>query len=130
MSYNLLADSYATSDMHSHASSAVLSFSFRGPRLIEEISMSGASLICLQEVDRIDDFYDQKLQNLGYNLVYGKREGQGNPLAPEHHTIAIAYKKSEWFMIDNLLIDLGEVSKWLPGDERAMRPKKAMLVYL
>lgn len=84
----------------------------------------------MQEVDHIDDFYDKELQSLGYNVVYGERKGQGNPLVNEHNTIAVAYKKEEWFMIDNLLIDLSESRKWLPDDERLKKPKNAMLVFL
>ena len=39
-----------------------------------EISDSDASLICLQELDRIEDFYEAEFQKLGFNMVYGKRQ--------------------------------------------------------
>ena len=87
-------------------------------------------MVCLQEVDHIDDFYDAELQKIGYNVVYGERRGRDIPLMKEKHTIAIAYKKDEWFMIDCLLIDLSEASKFLPDDDRIKRSKNAMLVYL
>ena len=72
MSYNLLADQVCDAKRFG-TSEQICDFNFRGPRIIEEISQSDASLICLQEIDRIDDFYDPKLKELGFNVVYGKR---------------------------------------------------------
>jgi mRNA deadenylase 3'-5' endonuclease subunit Ccr4 len=92
-----------------------MDFSFRGPRIIEEIRQSDASIVCLQELDRIDDFYDEELKMLGYRVVYGKREGRDNPLVPEHHTIAIAFKDNEWLLIDYQLIDLAD-AEWMKAD--------------
>ena len=57
MSYNVLADRLASLDKFSHTTKAVLDFAFRGPRIIEEIKQSEASIFCLQEVDRVNDFY-------------------------------------------------------------------------
>ena len=37
MSYNVLADQLALTSYHTHASSSLLDFSFRGPRIVEEI---------------------------------------------------------------------------------------------
>ena len=47
MSYNLLADQLATPDYHTSQAKEVLDFQFRGPRIIEEIGTSDASLLCL-----------------------------------------------------------------------------------
>ena len=62
MSYNLLADHLCQPDYFTYASDQVLDFKFRGPRIIEEIASSDASMIFLQEVDRIDDFYEPELK--------------------------------------------------------------------
>ena len=74
MSYNVLADQLATPQFHPGQSMDILKFSFRSTRLIEEISQSDASLLCLQEVDHIDDFYEAKLNAIGFNIAYGMRE--------------------------------------------------------
>ena len=114
----------------------MLEFGFRAPRIIEEIRSSEASLVCLQEVDHIDDFYDGELKGLGFNVIYGKRESpdaESSYRGPEKHTIAIAYKTSDWVLIDKELIDLGEVSQWFdqaPSQYSNARNKNAMLVLL
>ena len=108
----------------------MLDFKFRGPRIIQEIASSDATLLCLQEVDRIDDFYDGELKQLGFNVVYGKREQPVMPDTPEKNTIAIAFKSSEWDLIDYELLDLGEVSQWIPEAPEFKKSKKGMLCIL
>ena len=74
MSYNILADQLCHhNSAQFNTSKAICDFNFRGPRIIEEIAQSDASLICLQEVDHIDDFYDSRLQELGFTVVYARR---------------------------------------------------------
>ena len=79
-----------------------MNFKFRSERIIEEIGSSPADIICLQEVDHIDDFYDEKLKKLGYNVVYGQRKP--GP-AFEHKATAICYKSDDWVLIDTEKID-------------------------
>ena len=57
MSYNLLA-SYLAKPEWFGCPGEILDFSFRAPRIIEEIKSSNASIVFLQEVDRISDYYD------------------------------------------------------------------------
>ena len=117
MSYNILADQLCHPEWFTYASKQVCDFKFRGHRIVEEIATSSASLICLQEVDRIDDFYDEKLKALGFNVIYGRREktrtfGAGPDI--EHHTLAICYKAEEWVLIDEELIDFSDLAKVYP----------------
>ena len=73
MSYNVLADRLASLSKFSHTTAPILHFDYRGPRIIEEIRQSKASIICLQEVDRVKDFYQPQLADLGMDLVHYKR---------------------------------------------------------
>lgn len=86
-------------------------------------------MLCLQEVDHIDDFYDAKLQELGFSVCYGKRDGSPFPGVPEKNTIAIAYKSNEWVLIDFELIDFSDISRWsqCKGMEEFEKPKRGML---
>ena len=120
MSYNLLADHMALPKYFPYASPQVLDFRFRGPRLIEEIGMSNASLICLQEVDQIDDFYEPQLKKLGFILVYGDRELFGM------NTIAVCYKASEWVHIDTELFDLSDLA-YQPPNIKGSKKRQGML---
>lgn len=91
---------------------------------MQEIAQSGATLICLQELDHIDDFYEPAFKELGFNLIYGKRS--------QSHTIAIAYKTDEWSLIDSDQIDLGEIKSWHQNEPSYARAtnKNALLCLL
>ena len=121
MSYNLLADQMCSPDYFTYASPQVLDFNFRGPRVIEEISLSEASLICLQEVDRIDDFYEPKLNELGFSLIYGRRE------VPEYHTLVVGYRSEEWVLIDTEQIEFSDLSEVFPDLDEFKKRKQAIL---
>ena len=40
---------------------------------LEEIKNANADIICLQEVDKYDEFYKKKLEDLGYEPHYFNR---------------------------------------------------------
>ena len=132
MSYNLLASRLCSNQIFPYASDQVCDFKFRGPRIIEEIASSQASLICLQEIDQINEFYDEKLKNLGFNMVYGLRENKFDArlgAEVENHTIAIGYKADEWVLIDTEMVqfEYESMARVYPGLPTEMKPKQAML---
>ena len=130
MSYNLLADCCANPVSFS-TSQQVIDFNFRAPRIIEEIRQSGATLICLQEIDRIDDYYHEKLTEMGFNVHYGKKvPSKPTPEEPRPHTIAIAYKTSEWRCIDCEIVHLSDLASWVPEHEEFSHYKRAMFALL
>ena len=106
MSYNILADRLASTSKFSHTIKEVLDFNFRGPRIIEEIKQSQACIFCLQEVDRVNDFYKPKLEGLGLTLVHYKR-----PKFFQSDGIAIAYDGTQVFLLDIEYVDLNDCAK-------------------
>ena len=69
MSYNVLADGLATTSMHFHASEKELDFKFRGPRVISEIAESSAGIVCFQELNQVEEYYEAELKKLGFALI-------------------------------------------------------------
>ena len=106
MSYNVLADRLASGSKFSHATSRVLSFDFRAPRIMSEIEQSDAQVVCLQEVDRVPDWYRPRLQALGMKLMHYKRSGffRGDG-------IAIAYRNEQMRLLDTVQVDLNDLAK-------------------
>ena len=68
----------------------------------------------MQELDRIDDFYEAEFQKLGFEMAYGIRT-EATSLFPCKHTIAVAYKTTEWALVDKQVDDFAEVEKMLPA---------------
>ena len=72
MTYNILAkkntpDSYY--DYEGAPSEADLQFETRGPRIVNEIQESGATIVGLQEVDMVKEYYASKFLNGGFTLM-------------------------------------------------------------
>ncbi|XP_072977504.1 carbon catabolite repressor protein 4 homolog 1-like isoform X1 [Typha angustifolia] len=90
LSYNILADAYATSDIYSYCPSWALSWPYRRQNLLREIIGYHADIICLQEVqsDHFDEFFAPELDKHGYQALYKKKTSElllqiysGNPQA-------------------------------------------------
>lgn len=75
LSYNLLADLYATSDQFSYCPPWALSWSYRRANLLKELLAYEADIMCLQEVqsNHFSDFLAHELSKAGYTAVYKKK---------------------------------------------------------
>ncbi|KAJ7570133.1 hypothetical protein O6H91_01G107700 [Diphasiastrum complanatum] len=75
LSYNILADLYATSDMYSYCPPWALSWTYRRQNLLREILAYKADILCLQEVqsDHFEEFFAPELDKHGYAAVYKKK---------------------------------------------------------
>ncbi|KAG8091586.1 hypothetical protein GUJ93_ZPchr0012g20303 [Zizania palustris] len=75
LSYNILADAYATSDSYSYCPTWALSWTYRRQNLMREIIGYHADIICLQEVqlNHFEDVFAPELDKHGYQALYKKR---------------------------------------------------------
>ncbi|EFJ17358.1 hypothetical protein SELMODRAFT_270348 [Selaginella moellendorffii] len=78
LSYNVLADLYATSDMYSYCPQWALSWAYRRQNLLREIVGYRADILCLQEIqsDHFDEFFAPELEKHGYSAVYKKKTAE------------------------------------------------------
>lgn len=75
LTWNVLADSYASTGQFTNCTKDDLSFSLRAPRLMEILKRADVDILTLQEVDRLDSFWHQTLSSMGYNMVFSRRGG-------------------------------------------------------
>ncbi|EAY88687.1 hypothetical protein OsI_10162 [Oryza sativa Indica Group] len=75
LSYNILADTYATSDTYSYCPTWALSWPYRRQNLLREIIGYHADIICLQEVqsNHFEEFFAPELDKHGYQALFKKR---------------------------------------------------------
>lgn len=78
LSYNILADAYATSDSYSYCPSWALSWPYRRQNLLREIVGYRADIVCLQEVqyDHFDEFFAPELDKHGYQALYKRKTSE------------------------------------------------------
>ncbi|KAL1820983.1 hypothetical protein DCAR_0417353 [Daucus carota subsp. sativus] len=87
LSYNILADAYATNELYSYCPSWALSWPYRRQNLLREIVGYRADIVCLQEVqsDHFDEFFLPELDKHGYQALFKKKtaevfSGNGNTI--------------------------------------------------
>jgi hypothetical protein len=61
-------------------------------------------------VDRVSDFYEEQLTNLGYTLVH-----YGRPGMMRGEGIALAYKSDKFTLKETKKIDFDDLAKVYPG---------------
>eukprot|EP01041_Mallomonas_annulata_P002814 gene2814-5536_t len=83
MTYNILADSYATSDyakkvLYSYIKNPLfLELDYRSQIILQELIIHNSDIICLQECDSkaFEDYYEPYLSKLGYSGHYTGKTG-------------------------------------------------------
>ncbi|XP_017115627.1 2',5'-phosphodiesterase 12 [Drosophila elegans] len=116
VTYNLLADLYASSDyagktLFSYCPAKYLQIDFRKPLFINEIIGYNSDLICLQEVDqRIFDFdLKEILEQPPYNY-----HGIMAPKGKCAEGVAIFFRTSRFELLDSQVLHLGSKISVLP----------------
>ncbi|XP_031740193.1 carbon catabolite repressor protein 4 homolog 1 isoform X2 [Cucumis sativus] len=78
LSYNILADVYATSESYSYCPSWALSWPYRRQNLLREIVGYHADIVCLQEVqsNHFESFFAPELDKHGYQALYKRKTNE------------------------------------------------------
>ncbi|XAR68618.1 Poly(A)-specific ribonuclease [Bertholletia excelsa] len=78
LSYNILSDVYATSELYSYCPSWALSWPYRRQNLLREIVGYRADIICLQEVqsDHFEEFFAPELDKHGYQALFKRKTAE------------------------------------------------------
>ncbi|PIN07810.1 Glucose-repressible alcohol dehydrogenase transcriptional effector CCR4 [Handroanthus impetiginosus] len=75
LSYNILSDVCATSELYSYCPSWALSWTYRRQNLLREIVGYRADIVCLQEVqsDHFEEFFAPELDKHGYQAMFKRK---------------------------------------------------------
>ncbi|XP_010549782.1 PREDICTED: carbon catabolite repressor protein 4 homolog 1 [Tarenaya hassleriana] len=78
LSYNILADTYASSDIYSYCPPWALSWQYRRQNLLREIVGYRADIVCLQEVqsDHFEEFFGPELDKHGYQALFKRKTNE------------------------------------------------------
>ncbi|XP_039016012.1 carbon catabolite repressor protein 4 homolog 1-like isoform X2 [Hibiscus syriacus] len=78
LSYNILSDSFASSELYSYCPSWALSWPYRRQNLLREIVGYRADIVCLQEVqnDHFEEFFAPEMDKHGYQALYKRKTNE------------------------------------------------------
>jgi len=106
VTYNVLADVYATSEQFPNCPPFALSWENRRQNLLKEILECDPDIICLQEVQQnhFSDFFYPELAKLGYEGMFKPKQREGN--IPTVDGCATFYKLNQFDLITLCSINL------------------------
>ncbi|KAL0405029.1 UNVERIFIED_CONTAM: Carbon catabolite repressor protein 41 [Sesamum radiatum] len=78
LSYNILSDACASSELYSYCPSWALSWTYRRQNLLREIVGYRADIVCLQEVqsDHFEEFFAPELDKHGYQALFKRKTAE------------------------------------------------------
>ncbi|KAF5196649.1 Carbon catabolite repressor protein 4-like protein [Thalictrum thalictroides] len=76
VSYNILAQVFVKSSFFPHSPSPCLRWKDRSQAILMVLKSLDSDFLCVQELDKYDDFYKEKLEMNGYSSIYIQRSGK------------------------------------------------------
>ena len=101
LSYHVFADHYKCENIQ-YSSSKV--WSTRKVRLLQEILSYNPSIVCLQDVDHLFDWWQPQLAQNGYAICVGQRTKFRETTEVEF--VAVVYKMSEFQLFKSTIVEL------------------------
>eukprot|EP00210_Caulerpa_lentillifera_P002961 g2827.t1 len=97
LQWNVLADGLAQNGNFTNVPSEVLEWNRRWPLILSEIQEADADVICLQEVNKYDDFFRPALEKAGYQSYYlPKLNSPATKYGAPRDGCAVFYKSSRF----------------------------------
>lgn len=102
MSYNILAELYATPETYPYCPAWALAWPYRRENILREILTHNADLMCLQEVqaDHNESFFQPQLQQCGYAGVYKCKTREFMGAYGKMDGCAIYWRRDRWQLAD------------------------------
>ncbi|XWS59295.1 hypothetical protein CRYUN_Cryun08bG0109500 [Craigia yunnanensis] len=130
LSYNILSDSYASSELYSYCPSWALSWPYRRQTLLREIVGYRADIVCLQEVqsDHYEEFFAPELGKHGYQALYKRKTNEvysGN--APTIDGCATFFRRDRFSHVKKYEVEFNKAAQSLTEVAVQTTQKKAAL---
>jgi CCR4-NOT transcription complex subunit 6 len=118
MSYNILSDRYATSQMYGYTPTWALRWERRGQAILQEILSFGADIICLQEVEAglFEDFFLTGLGDAYAGKFWPKsrHKTMGDKEKKNVDGCATFYRKSVFSLVDDVVVEFNQIGMQRP----------------
>mmetsp|Transcript_8011 Transcript_8011/g.11950 ORF Transcript_8011/g.11950 Transcript_8011/m.11950 type:complete len:628 (-) Transcript_8011:201-2084(-) len=111
VSYNILAEIYATKHAYPYSDPWTLSWPYRRSIILQELADSKGDIICLQEVQA--DHYEQNLQpalsDMGYDGLYKQKTRESMGQHGKVDGCAVFWRRTKFIMVENYSIEFNEI---------------------
>ncbi len=110
VSYNLLAEIYATQQVYPHCDFWALNWTYRRTNLIRELTESQGDIFCLQEVqaDAFRDFFQPLLEKNGYKGNYKSKTRESMGMVGKVDGCAIFWRQTKFHLVESYAIEFND----------------------
>eukprot|EP00573_Skeletonema_grethae_P010926 CAMPEP_0201694530 /NCGR_PEP_ID=MMETSP0578-20130828/6760_1 /ASSEMBLY_ACC=CAM_ASM_000663 /TAXON_ID=267565 /ORGANISM="Skeletonema grethea, Strain CCMP 1804" /LENGTH=597 /DNA_ID=CAMNT_0048180217 /DNA_START=199 /DNA_END=1992 /DNA_ORIENTATION=- len=113
VTYNILAEIYATQQQYPYADLWALSWDFRFQNIIREVVDVGPDIVCLQEVQA--DHYESHLYNAmheaGFEGVYKQKTRQAMGMTGKVDGCALFWRRTKFHLVESYSIEFNELAQ-------------------
>ena len=104
-SYNILAGSACTTRAYGYSPAEALSWDYRREKILEEIELQDADIVCLQEIEKevFDEYFSFKLAYKGYKGIFWSRTRAKTMAEKDRKNVdgcATFYKSTKFILLD------------------------------
>ncbi|KAJ9134621.1 Glucose-repressible alcohol dehydrogenase transcriptional effector [Pleurostoma richardsiae] len=115
LSWNILCEKYATSQIYGYTPTEALSWDYRKEAILQEIRYRDADILCLQEVsaDAMREVFSPELATNDYRGVQfarSKAKTMNEKDASAVDGCAIFYKASKYILLDKQVVDFATIA--------------------
>jgi len=113
VSYNILAELYATRQAYPYCDSWTLSWPFRKKMILQELEDVNSDVVCLQEVqaDHFEQHLNPYLTELGYDGLYKQKSRESMGQYGKVDGCAVFWKRNKFVMTENYSIEFNEIAR-------------------
>ncbi|KAF0724991.1 hypothetical protein Ae201684P_009686 [Aphanomyces euteiches] len=112
LTYNVLAEIYATRQMYPYCPMWALNWSFRKQLLQKELQLYNADILCLQEVqaDHYKSYFQPMMAAWGYDGIFQKKTRESMGFEGKVDGCAMFYRKTRFFLKEQYTVEFNEAA--------------------
>ena len=99
-SYNILASKFLFRWLYG-VESKFADFTYRSKNVLKELEYYNSDIVCLQEVDNYDNFYQLNFEKLGYETIFKMKDKIGRYKLLPGVGAVLGFKKDKYELIDH-----------------------------
>mmetsp|Transcript_25446 Transcript_25446/g.46111 ORF Transcript_25446/g.46111 Transcript_25446/m.46111 type:complete len:617 (-) Transcript_25446:205-2055(-) len=125
LTYNCLAEIYATQQQYPYCDFWALSWDFRFQNILREIVDVGPDVVCLQEVqaDHYEDHFYSAMSDAGFEGVYKQKTRQSMGLAGKVDGCALFWRRTKFHLVESYSIEFNELAQRQASQVLGMNPR-------
>jgi CCR4-NOT transcription complex subunit 6 len=125
VSYNVLAEIYATQQQYPYCDLWALSWEYRFHNIMRELADAAPDVVCLQEIqaDHYENHLYAAMSDQGFEGVYKQKTRQSMGLAGKVDGCALFWRRSKFHLVESYSIEFNELAQRQASQVLGLNPR-------